>query len=73
MRRSVGIVIFVIGVLLLLATILLKLQDIGIGFGIQIPFAQQVVERYHPRLRELQQHWQPQGVYGDYTLYRKLD
>ena len=33
MRRSVGIVIFVIGVLLLLATIL-KLQDIGIGFGI---------------------------------------
>lgn len=34
MRRIVGIVIFVIGVLLLCSTVLLKVQEIGKGFGI---------------------------------------
>jgi hypothetical protein len=38
MRRIVGIVIFVVGVLLLLTSILLKVDDIGIGFGITTCF-----------------------------------
>jgi hypothetical protein len=36
MRRIVGIVIFVIGVLLLCSNLLLKVKEIGLGFGIPV-------------------------------------